>query len=204
MRHAKSRSSAPANGTPLLGRILWRVSQPMSRIRERKSGGPGSKERIAQGASPLPRFALKTRSHTRSKSSEPIRSTQFSSWLVTTLRESVPANCKIPAAVRSQAWVGPGRSNAGLPAQDHDPSRTSCYFGIGIAHLEEDWGIVWKSHATGMSLTTGQPLFSRGWRYIVASIDNLFGEALGSATHGLGRRGGEERLKFENCPHRAC
>src|SRR6267378_8333751 len=26
------------------------------------------------------------------------------------------------------------------------------------------------------SLTTGQPLFSRGWRYIVASIDNLFGE----------------------------
>jgi len=62
--------------------------------RERKSGGPGSKERIAQGASPLPRFAPKTRSHTRSKSSEPIRSTQFSSWLVTTFRESVPANCK--------------------------------------------------------------------------------------------------------------
>ena len=47
-----------------------------------------------------------------------------------------------------------------------------------------------------MSLTTGQHLFSRGWRYIVASIDNLFGKALGSATHRLGRRGGEESFLF--------
>ena len=102
-----------------------------------------------------------------------------------------------------RGWV-PEDQMPGYRRKTTTHRETSCYFGIGITHLEEDWGIVWKSHATGMSLTTGQSLFSRGLRYIVASIDNLFGKALGSATHRLGRRGGEERLKFANCPLRAC
>src|SRR5260370_109808 len=63
MRHAESRSSAPANGTPLLGRILWRVSQPMSRIRESKSGRPGSKRGCTPKPSktPSPKRTVKSR-----------------------------------------------------------------------------------------------------------------------------------------------
>jgi hypothetical protein len=55
-----------------------------------------------------------------------------------------------------------------------------------------------------MRLTSGQPLFSRGWRHIVASVDDLFGDALSSATHCVGCRGGEERLQFTNCALGAC
>jgi hypothetical protein len=76
-----------------LGRILWRVSQPMSRIRERKSGGPGSKENRPRRVA-IAEICSEDKIAYALEIGEPIRSTQFSSWLVTTLRESVPANCK--------------------------------------------------------------------------------------------------------------
>ena len=178
----------------------------MIRVRERESGGLGSKGRIAQGAWPLPRFAPKTRSHTRSKSSGPIRSTPFSSWRVTTFRESAPASCKHSCccALSRRGWV----------PEDQVPGyrrKTTTHRElVAISVLESRiWrkieGIVWKPVQSGMPVQPRDgPLFSRGRRHIVASIDNLFGDTLGSVAHRVGCRGGEEHLKFANRALRAC
>ena len=128
--------------TRVSGHTLWQVSRPMIRARGRESHGLGSKKRTAQDMWLSPRSAQEIRSHTRSKSSGPIRSTPFSSRAQGLAKDRHRRIAVVAADVRYEAWLGIGRSDAGISTQDHNPPGTGWHFCIGIANLEEDRGNV--------------------------------------------------------------